>query len=482
MPHEIEPVHTTVAEPLPTVRAGMLPTVFIVLSLIALLVGPFVMQSRVRALSEEIQTAADPARTGVTRIQYLLARQTSALRGYVISGEPEYLRQFNKLTDEETLVYAQLEPLAARLGPEVLARLEEVRDLSSAWRADLAEELRRIEDGTTAPDSVPFDRGEYLATLDAAGRFDEAVSRATRGRQRAIRAAENRALIVQAALVALAMVAAGMTALLGLRVHRTATIAEARRMEAERALDETARAVQAKERLIRGVTHDVKNPLGAADGYAELLELGLRGPLTPEQAHTVTGIRRSIHGGLSIIGDLLELARAEGGSLPINETVVSLSTLVTESVEDYRGAADALGHRLELDLPPDDVLVRTDPIRVKQMLGNLLWNAIKYTPPGGNVRVEMERIPSGDTADEAVVRGVDSGPGIPEAYRDRIFDEFERIPGSTASGHGLGLAIARRVGQLLGGDLTLRSDGASGSTFVLSLPALRDDPEPVGPR
>lgn len=475
MRSDLEPGRTTTGEPLPTVRAGMMPTVFIVLSLIALLAGPFAMQSRVRALSEEIQHAADPARTGVTRIQYLLARQTSALRGYAISREPDFLSQFQRLADEEAQVYAQLEPLAARLGPEVLARLEEVRNLSVAWRADLADELRRIEEGTGPPDSVPFDRSEYLLTLDAAGRFDQAVARATLQRQREIRTAEDRALIVQVGLVAIALLAAVMTARLGVRVHRTATIAEARRVEAERALDETARAVQAKERLIRGVTHDVKNPLGAADGYAELLELGLRGPLTAEQAQMVAGIRRSIRGGLSIIGDLLDLARAEGGSLAIHETVVSVGGVVSDSVEDYRGAADAARHRLELDLPANDVLARTDPIRVKQILGNLLSNAIKYTPPGGHLRVEMERIAADAPADEVAVRVVDSGPGIPEEYRDRIFAEFERIPDASAPGHGLGLAIARRLSRLLGGDLTVQSDGATGSTFTLVLPALKED-------
>lgn len=82
-------------------------------------------------------------------------------------------------------------------------------------------------------------------------------------------------------------------------------------------------------------------------------------------------------------------------------------------MEDYRGAADALGHRVEVHLPAEPVLVRTDPVRVKQISGNLLSNAIKYTPAGGNVRVEMERVPSSDSADEAVVRVVDGGPGIP---------------------------------------------------------------------
>lgn len=451
-----------------TVRAGILPSLFVVLCLIALLAGPLVIQTRVRALTTEIQSAADPARTAVTRIQYLLARQTSVLRGYLISGDEDFLRQFSDLRVQEKEMYERLAFLAERLGPQVVIRLTELRVMSSNWHSDVAEEIARMADGVPEAVGIPFDRDDYLATLDAAGRFDQAVVDATVRRQRQIRAAEDRMAVAQVGLVAIALLAAATTAWLGIRVRRSALVAEARRVQAEEALEQTARAVQAKARLIRGVTHDVKNPLGAADGYAELLELGVRGPLTPEQAQMVTGIRRSIQSGLSIISDMLELAGAEGGSLALHLSAVSLPALIHEISEDYSGAATAAGLALAVDLPEGDILVHTDPLRVKQILSNLLSNAIKYSPAGGVVRLELELL---SKEGSVLIHVNDSGRGIPAEYQERVFEEFERLPGSGLHGHGLGLAIARRIARLLDGDLTLESDGRTGSRFSLRLPA-----------
>jgi signal transduction histidine kinase len=466
----------------PNSWAGILPSLFVLLSLVALLAGPLVMQSRIRGLSDQIQDAADPARTGATRIQYLLARQTSALRGYLISGEPEYLDQFRRLAAEEEAVYEVLDSLTRRLGPDVVTGLAELRTMSLFWHQDLAEELRLIDGEFATSGEIPFERDAYLAAIDAAARFDGALAFAIRERQRGIRAAEDRMLIVQAGLVAIALIAAFITARLGANVRRSAADAEAGRQEAERALTDSAKAIQAKARLIRGVTHDVKNPLGAADGYAELLEMGLRGPLTPEQTQMVAGIRRSIHGGLSIINDLLELAGAEGGSLAVHPSIFSLPKLVNDCIEEYRGAADAARHQLEIDVRNADIIVRNDPSRITQILGNLLSNAIKYTPAGGTVRVDLDLVQSDSPAPLAVVRVIDSGPGIPREYHERIFEEFERLPGAEAGaqGHGLGLAIARRIARLIGGDLWVESDGVSGSAFSLRIPALDEHSDSSG--
>lgn len=457
----------------------MLPSLFVMLSLLALLVGPFLIQARARALTAEIQDAADPARTAVTRIQYLLARQTAALRGYLISGDESYLDQYEDLAGQEQQAYELLYPLAGRLGTEVVARLARLRAMSEGWHSDIEEDLRVARGDLRTAAEMPFDRDAYLATLEAAGQFDEAVVGATLDRQQRIRAAEDRMVVAQVGLVALALLAAAVTAWLGAKVRRSAHAAEARRLEAERALAETARAVEAKARLIRGVTHDVKNPLGAADGYAELLEMGVRGALSPEQARMVVGIRRSIESGLRIISDMLELAGAESESLPIHPSVFPLDSLLRDCADDYRGAASAAGHRLELTLPTEPVMVRADPARVKQILGNLLSNAVKYTPEGGTIRLDLECGETGAAADIVLVHVRDDGRGIPPEYQERIFDEFERLPGSGAGGHGLGLAIARRIARLLGGDLYVRSDGERGSTFTLILPGL---PEAEGPR
>src|SRR5690606_27719591 len=252
-------------------------------------------------------------------------------------------------------------------------------------------------------------------------------------------------------------------------------LAEARQRELER-------ITESRVRLIRGVTHDVKNPLGAAKGYAELLEMGIKDPLTPGQRPLLEGIQRSVDRALAIITDLLDLARADGGGLTVEPVEVDLPDIVRETVEIQRSTAEAKGHSLEFEARQTSHLV-TDPDRVGQVLGNLLSNAIKYTPPPGRIRVECG-VRDGtailNPGPWATVEVSDSGPGIPVEQREAIFDEFTRLEeGSPHHGHGLGLAIGRRIARLLGGELTVEDSPLGGATFVLWLPL--DGPNRVQP-
>ncbi|HST60367.1 MAG TPA: ATP-binding protein [Longimicrobium sp.] len=243
----------------------------------------------------------------------------------------------------------------------------------------------------------------------------------------------------------------------------------------ENLLKAVTEATEARSRLIRGVTHDVKNPLGSADGYAQLLELELRGKLLPEQLKLVAGVRRGIHGALGMITDLLNLAQAESGGLSMDRQPTDLAALAAEAVEDARGAAETVGHVLVWD-DGGSVPVHTDPVRVREVLGNLLSNAIKYTPAPGLVTVQTEAI-TDDTRSRHPGRWVaahvhDSGPGIPLAERERVFSEFHRLhTADQTSGHGLGLAISRLIARLLGGDLTVSGEPGEGAIFSLWLPA-----------
>lgn len=243
----------------------------------------------------------------------------------------------------------------------------------------------------------------------------------------------------------------------------------------ENLLKAVTEATEARSRLIRGVTHDVKNPLGSADGYAQLLELELRGKLLPEQAKLVAGVRRGIQGALGMITDLLNLSRAKSGGLPVNRQPADLAALSAEAVEDARGAAETAGHVLAWE-GPGSVAVDTDPARVREVLGNLLTNAIKYTPAPGHITVWTEEVVD-DTRSPRPGRWLaahvrDSGPGIPVAERERIFSEFHRLhTADQTSGHGLGLAISRLIARLLGGDLTASGEPGEGAVFSLWLPA-----------
>jgi PAS domain S-box-containing protein len=243
------------------------------------------------------------------------------------------------------------------------------------------------------------------------------------------------------------------------------------RAEAERRREELERVTESRTHLMRGFSHDVKNPLGAADGYAQLLEDGVLGELSRKQVESIQRIRRSIQTSLHLIHDLLELARAEAGQLEIESVPTDVAELAREAVEDFRAQATAAGLALEVCI--DETLpTETDPARVRQILSNLLSNAVKYTPQG-RITVDADLPADGRgrrDGDRIAIRVTDTGPGIPAEKQETIFQEFTRLDPEAHHGAGVGLAISRRIARLLDGDITVESEVGHGSTFTLWLP------------
>lgn len=227
-----------------------------------------------------------------------------------------------------------------------------------------------------------------------------------------------------------------------------------------------------RARLVRGFTHDLKNPLGAADGYAELLETGVFGELNERQQDSVQRIRRALHISLGMIGDLVELARSESGQLELDRALIDMDGLIREVFEENRAAAEAADLEFIVHLPPQLEPIVTDAKRVHQILSNLLSNAIKYTGAGGRVEVSAASTavgPDDRPGHWLRISVTDTGPGIPPEQQQILFREFVRLT-SEGSGTGLGLAISQRIAHLLGGELTVESEVGRGSTFSLWLP------------
>lgn len=235
---------------------------------------------------------------------------------------------------------------------------------------------------------------------------------------------------------------------------------------------ELERLVRSRSRLMRGFSHDVKNPLGAADGYAELLEDGIYGGLSAEQRQAVKRMRGSIGTALALIEDLQALARAETGRVALATRAVDIGELVALCGDEYRGAASARG--LSLSVAPGEPLqVQTDGARVRQIVSNLLSNAIKYTERGSIVLRAYRR--RKDDLEWTVIEVTDTGSGIPSDKHQSIFQEFVRLDVTDKPGAGLGLAISQRLATALGGVITVTSEVGSGSTFTLWLPLLREE-------
>jgi signal transduction histidine kinase len=251
-----------------------------------------------------------------------------------------------------------------------------------------------------------------------------------------------------------------------LAYERTRLLDEAH--ERRRALEH---AIESRSRLMRGFSHDVKNPVGAADGFAELLSLGVYGNLSTEQRAIVERMRRSIGAALALINELNALASAESGAIALSPGRVDLAELARAIGEEYHAAAIGKGLSLSVDVGSDQLIIETDRARVLQISANLLTNAIKYTQHG-SVLVRTYRQPGsagGGEGDWALIEFTDSGPGIPPDKREYIFEEFSRLGGDTP-GAGLGLAISKLLAQALGGRITLESELGHGSTFTLWLP------------
>lgn len=441
---------------------------FVIFALLTVIIAPLLTQQRVDARRAEI-VQAESARTLLIRLQYNLVREITPGAEFLLHNEGSSAANFAGIIANEHAILGALAPMAEQLGPDFRSFFDQVEAQIGAWHdrvddPDFAE-LR----AAGALMERPRERALFENALRSTVVMDSAIVHETTDERTRITDAEQMDNDLTYVLAAVALLGALAAGALSRRVHGFARESQRRREEAEHAIAEMERAEKAREMLIRGITHDVKNPLGAAHGYAQLLAMGVRAPLLPEQAPLVEGVERSLNSALAIISDLLDLARADGGALKLQMEKADLNEITRNAVEAQRPAIEAAGHTLTFEPASEPIVVQTDAERAGQILGNLLTNAMKYTPAPGVIRVRTYTRKDG--LDWGVVAVSDNGPGIPAESTETIFDEFTRLGDERkAKGHGLGLAIARRIARMLGGDLGLEKTDGPGATFVLRLP------------
>ncbi len=225
---------------------------------------------------------------------------------------------------------------------------------------------------------------------------------------------------------------------------------------------------RAKDSFLAAMSHELRTPLNAIIGFTGTLLMRLPGPLTDEQAKQLDVVQSSARHLLSLINDMLDVARIESGKTELHFEPVGIGSLVEEVVTALRPLAESKRLALRVELPPEDLNVRTDRRALHQILINLTSNAIKYTDTG-SVRVQARR--SAKTIELAVI---DTGIGIKDEDRDRLFEAFEQVDRSTTrrvGGVGLGLYLSRRLAALIGATLAVNSAIGKGSTFTLTLQA-----------
>jgi signal transduction histidine kinase len=221
-----------------------------------------------------------------------------------------------------------------------------------------------------------------------------------------------------------------------------------------------------KSEFLANMSHELRTPLNAVIGFSEVLQDRLFGDLNDKQSEYVADIHASGRHLLALINDILDLSKIEAGRMDLQITPFALSDVVQNSVALSRERATREGIALGLEVDAGIGVIEADERMLKQVLFNLLSNALKFTARGGHVAVSAQAV-----GDDVVVSVRDDGVGIASADQARIFEEFQQVGTShLQEGTGLGLAISRRFIELHGGSLRVESEPSHGSTFTFTIP------------
>ncbi len=445
-----------------TTWTAWLPAVFILFSLVALLVVPVLIRFRAEQIQTQIDRDVTPTRDLVEYFELALAREILAIRGFLLTTDEPFRDLIQERLAEIRQSEDTLRVLVEPLGPEVEQRFEEMRAAKEKW---LAPNLDLIA-GRLSPEAfiqrIPTQQDRYEATIEAAQELKRAIGRFGDARRREIEAVEWLGVFITAGLAVFALLSASIVLWFSLRL-RLLTEQLQRHARQEQTLRHVAEAaVRTRDEVLAIVSHDLRSPLTTI--YMSIAFLEEAG-LTEKERWYLEVVRRSSEQMRRLIEDLLDVARIEAGNqLRVTPVRFEAPALAVEVCAAFQTQVQAkmqhLDGRLSEDLPP----VHADRKRIYQVLTNLIDNAIKFTPDGGRIRLDAEA-----HGGEVRFSVSDTGVGIAEEDRERIFQPYWQGARQDHRGAGLGLVITKGIVEAHGGRIWVESTPGEGTTFHFTL-------------
>jgi len=250
-------------------------------------------------------------------------------------------------------------------------------------------------------------------------------------------------------------------------------------------MTDTEEIERLKAHFISMITHELRSPLNTINGYLDLALEGIAGELNPQQREFVQRARAGSEHLYALIEDLLLISRADAGQLRLNHDYIQLSEVIENAIEELERIAMDNDISIRIELASDVPQMYADAIRLQHVLRNLINNALRFTPPGGNVAISArvntnpieaesaESVETNGDKQHVEVHVRDTGNGIAPEFQKRIFDRFYQIPiadSERAGGQGLGLTVVKMIIELHGGRVSVESMPGAGSTFTFTLP------------
>lgn len=435
----------------------------VIIALIALVALPLLVASRIDRLRHQIDARAQPARNDLNEVNYQLSRQIASLSRHVLTGGTEYVEEYRHAAAAQDQAMQSLRGHVGALGPDSVARFAVLDAEVRQWHSLVNRYLNAVNASPGAAANHTGYEANYPLVIEAVYRLDESIS----AFQSAIRVEAGRwtrwLVAIATPLVVLALVAAAIVIWM---VARLGTLAS----DLSRESDERMRALHAEREMLRSrdeilgiVSHDLRSPLTTITLSAQLLQ----GSSPEEQAEQVETILTTTRRMQRLIQDLLDATKIENSSLSIRHDVVEPDSVAKEVAASQAAIAEQKHIRFETAIGSPLPKISGDHDRLVQALGNLIGNAIKFTPEGGTVRL---RVQAGDGSVQFAVD--DTGPGIPPGDLPHLFEPFWQSKKTAHLGAGLGLKITRAIVEAHGGSIHVSNASGGGASFTFDIPVL----------